>query len=68
LTDAILQRDYVVIQIVVLMVATGFVLINLTVDLLYGSWTLASGSSEGAWWTRSDGGLRSCTRPPSVAM
>lgn len=36
LTDAILQRDYIVIQIVVLMVATGFLLINLAVDLLYG--------------------------------
>jgi ABC-type dipeptide/oligopeptide/nickel transport system permease component len=35
LTDAILQRDYVLIQAIVLMVATGFVLINLAVDLCY---------------------------------
>jgi peptide/nickel transport system permease protein len=35
LTDAILQRDYVLIQAIVLLVATGFVLINLVVDLCY---------------------------------
>ena len=33
--NAVLQRDFLVIQGCVLVIATGFVLINLTVDLLY---------------------------------
>jgi peptide/nickel transport system permease protein len=34
--DAILKRDYPVVQAVVMLVATVFVLLNLVVDLLYG--------------------------------
>jgi peptide/nickel transport system permease protein len=34
--DAILKRDYPVVQAVVMLVATVFVLLNLLVDLLYG--------------------------------
>ncbi len=33
--NAVLQRDFLVVQGCVLVIATGFVLINLTVDLLY---------------------------------
>jgi ABC-type dipeptide/oligopeptide/nickel transport system permease component len=33
--NAVLQRDFLVVQGCVLVIATAFVLINLTVDLLY---------------------------------
>lgn len=36
LIDSIGQRDYNLVQAVIVLIATGFVLINLVVDLLYG--------------------------------
>jgi len=36
LIDAIGQRDYNIVQAAIILIATGFVLINLVVDLLYG--------------------------------
>jgi ABC-type dipeptide/oligopeptide/nickel transport systems, permease components len=36
LIDAILHRDYPVVQAIILMMAVSFVLVNLLVDLLYG--------------------------------
>ncbi|WP_376747829.1 ABC transporter permease subunit, partial [Paenibacillus odorifer] len=36
LVDSILFRDYTVIQALLLLFATQFILINLLVDLLYG--------------------------------
>ena len=36
LTDSIFARDYSVVQAAILLIATGFVLINLVVDVLYG--------------------------------
>ncbi len=36
LIDAIGQRDYNVVQAAIILIATGFVVINLVVDLLYG--------------------------------
>jgi peptide/nickel transport system permease protein len=35
LLNAILQRDYAVVQSAVLLIATGFVVVNLAVDLIY---------------------------------
>jgi len=35
LVDAIFQRDYPVVQAVILVIAIGFIIINLVVDLLY---------------------------------
>ncbi len=34
--DAVLKRDYAVLQGVVLLIAAGFILVNLVVDILYG--------------------------------
>jgi ABC-type dipeptide/oligopeptide/nickel transport system permease component len=35
--DAIVMRDFPVVQTIVFYVATGFVLINLVIDILYGA-------------------------------
>jgi len=35
LVDAIFQRDYPVVQAAILVIAIGFIIINLVVDLLY---------------------------------
>jgi peptide/nickel transport system permease protein/oligopeptide transport system permease protein len=37
LVQSILARDYPVVQGAVLLIATSFILVNLVVDLVYGS-------------------------------